>query len=221
HLLISDSVNTEIYNEGEGKEPDKVDNGNSIEQQSINLASHTLRIVKDCPTCWNLKYRAWKRLIKLKDAIATEVFSAEKYPTLSVIYPVVKVLKSEFNSNLSNIELDIDGYKPDISYYSKSDDNSESEYDNTSTQLPRIPPIQSVILKVKQEIYNSLQKYWGNRNNAGLLATLLDPRLKKMRPWPNYIKEKTIRLCCKELDTIANDRSLSIATSPATTSSTY
>ncbi|KAF0458560.1 hypothetical protein F8M41_000947 [Gigaspora margarita] len=41
-----------------------------------------------------------------------------------------------------------------------------------------------------------------------------------MHPWPNNIKEKTIRLCCEELDTIANDRPLSTATPPATTSST-
>ncbi|CAG8793870.1 5623_t:CDS:1, partial [Racocetra persica] len=70
------------------------------------------------------------------------------------------------------------------------------------------------------EIYNSLWKYWGNPNNAGLLATLLDLRLKKMHPWSNYIRERTIRLCYEELDIIANDRPLSTASSPATTSST-
>ncbi|CAG8828416.1 14926_t:CDS:1, partial [Dentiscutata erythropus] len=81
----------------------------------------------------------------------------------------------------------------DTSNYSESDDdNSESENDDASTQLPRTPHIQSLILQVKLEIYNSLRKYWGNPNNAGLLATLLDLRLKKMRPWPNYIRERTI-----------------------------
>ncbi|CAG8785823.1 4107_t:CDS:2 [Racocetra fulgida] len=81
-------------------------------------------------------------------------------------------------------------------------------------------PIQFVILQVKQKIYNSLQKYWGNLNNAGLLAILLDSRLKKICPWPNYIREKTIRLYREELDTIANDRPLPTASPQATTSST-
>ncbi|CAG8783666.1 23217_t:CDS:2, partial [Dentiscutata erythropus] len=48
HLSISESVNTEIYSEGE--EPGKVNNGNSIEQPIINLASHTFRMVKNCST---------------------------------------------------------------------------------------------------------------------------------------------------------------------------
>ncbi|CAG8661691.1 6906_t:CDS:2 [Dentiscutata erythropus] len=46
YLPIFESVNTEIYSED--KKSGKVDNRNSIEQPSINLASHTLRIVKDC-----------------------------------------------------------------------------------------------------------------------------------------------------------------------------
>ncbi|CAG8745671.1 16247_t:CDS:2, partial [Racocetra persica] len=117
---------------------------------------------------------------------ATEVFSGKKYPTLSVIYLVIKVLKSEFNLDLF-IEPDID------------------EYD---------------IIQVKQEIHNSLQKYWGIPNNAGLLAILLDLRLKTICPWPNHIQEKTIRLCCEELDTIVNNRPLSTASPPATTSLT-
>ncbi|CAG8657396.1 4225_t:CDS:2, partial [Racocetra persica] len=57
-------------------------------------------------------------------------------------------------------------------------------------------------------------------DDTSLLVTLLDLRLKKMHPWPNYIRERTIRLCREELDTIANDRPLSTASSPATTSST-
>ncbi|CAG8834055.1 17398_t:CDS:2, partial [Racocetra persica] len=130
HLLISESIDAKVYSEDE--EPSEVDNGNLIEQPNINLASQTLRLVKDCPTHWNSKYRSWKRLIKLKDAIiwleanlnisrnlderkdgqklrrCLSTFSAEKYPTLSVIYPVIEVLKSEFNSDLSRIEPDID-----------------------------------------------------------------------------------------------------------------
>ncbi|CAG8825729.1 16806_t:CDS:1, partial [Dentiscutata erythropus] len=67
YLLIFESIDTEVYSED--KEPGEVDNGNLIEQSNVNLASQALRLVKDCPTRWNSKYRLWKRLIKLKDAI--------------------------------------------------------------------------------------------------------------------------------------------------------
>ncbi|CAG8790276.1 15944_t:CDS:1, partial [Racocetra fulgida] len=48
HLLIPESVDTEIYNKGE--EPSEVDNRNSIEQPSINLVPQALQLVKNCLT---------------------------------------------------------------------------------------------------------------------------------------------------------------------------
>ncbi|KAF0531206.1 hypothetical protein F8M41_011906 [Gigaspora margarita] len=41
-----------------------------------------------------------------------------------------------------------------------------------------------------------------------------------MRPWPNYVREKAIRLYHIELDTITSNRPLSTAPLPTTTSFT-
>ncbi|CAG8623050.1 7154_t:CDS:2, partial [Racocetra fulgida] len=45
HLFVPESIDTEVYSEG--KEPDEVDNGNLIEQLSINSPPQVFWLVKD------------------------------------------------------------------------------------------------------------------------------------------------------------------------------
>ncbi|CAG8756206.1 18170_t:CDS:2, partial [Dentiscutata erythropus] len=80
----------------------------------------------------------------------------------------------------------------------------DSDSDNEEAQTLEIYDIQLIIACVKQAIYNSLWKYWGKPKYTGLLAILLDLWLKKMCFWPSYLHEKTIRICCKELDSITD-----------------
>ncbi|RIB08064.1 hypothetical protein C2G38_376823, partial [Gigaspora rosea] len=109
---------------------------------------------------------------------ATEAFSAEKYPTLSIIYPIIELLKFEFAVD-PNLPLVDDDYDLNDEYESDIDSGSEDEENYTQDILN----VQSTIAQVKWAIYNSLWKYWGTPMFTGLIATLLDPRLKKMRPW--------------------------------------
>ncbi|CAG8777646.1 8671_t:CDS:2, partial [Dentiscutata erythropus] len=98
HLPISKSVDTEIYSEGE--EPSKLKIVLLIGIRNIDHEK-------------NNKIKGYNRMKLVKELTkifepfnqATEAFSAERYPTLSIMYLVVKVLKSEFNFG---IEPDID-----------------------------------------------------------------------------------------------------------------
>jgi hypothetical protein len=61
---------------------------------------------------------------------------------------------------------------------SNSDD--EQEENPQSSNPPPRPNLDNVAITFQQKIYESLFDYWDQTSNIGLLATLLDPRLKKM-----------------------------------------
>ncbi|CAG8791356.1 27549_t:CDS:2, partial [Dentiscutata erythropus] len=135
------------------------------------------------------EWKLIRELIKIFELFdqATEAFSAEKFPTLSIVYPTIEVLKLEFSTYIdSNLAEDI---------FNKSELNIDSDSDNEDnlTNLPEIFDIELIINDVKNAIYHSLWRYWDNLSNIGLLATLLNPRLKQMRPWPAYLCEDTIK----------------------------
>ncbi|CAG8834023.1 14326_t:CDS:2, partial [Cetraspora pellucida] len=160
--LINNEFYFEEEEDGEVNNGDNTDS-EQLNISNINTTSKTLRPIKDCPTRWNSTYRSWERLLKLKDAIiwleanlkisqhsddkkdelvkifepfdqATEAFSAEKYPTLSVVYPIIEVLKSEFaaDPNLTLIEEDL---------------NEEYDSDSDSEEVQILEPhnIQTII----------------------------------------------------------------------------
>ncbi|CAG8731125.1 25023_t:CDS:2 [Cetraspora pellucida] len=204
-LPLPQSTNIKSYLENE--EPGEIDNGNNTDlEQSliINTVSKVLHLIKDCPTRWNSEYHSWKRLLKLKKLVeelikifepfnhATEKFSAKNYSTLSVVYPIIEVLKFKFAIDLNLLLIE-----DSIDKENKSDIDSDNEYENV-TDLQEKLNIHSVVAQV----------------NQSLIATLLDPRLKKMHPWSNYICKETIRTCHEELNTIAGEILVQAIASP-------
>ena len=53
-------------------------------------------------------------------------------------------------------------------------------------------PSSKIISKIRGVIYNSLWHYWHDSEDIGLVATLLDPRLKSMKAWSDKIRNETI-----------------------------
>ncbi|CAG8712171.1 3483_t:CDS:2, partial [Racocetra fulgida] len=90
------------------------------------------------------EWRLVKELINIFELFdeTTKVFSTKKYPTLLIVYPIIKFLKFKFATdlNLSLIEANIEEYASDI--------NSNSERDEDSNIQPsKALHIQSMILE--------------------------------------------------------------------------
>ncbi|CAG8629776.1 15036_t:CDS:2 [Dentiscutata erythropus] len=161
----------------------------------------------------------WKligELIKIFEPFdqATEVFSTKKFPILSIVYPTIEVLKLEFSTYIDS------DLAEDILNKSELNIDSDSDNEDSLTNLPEITDIEPIINDVKSAIYHSLWRYWDNPSNIGLLATLLDPRLKRMQPWPAYLHEDTIKECREQLNTIITDEPIQATTSSSTITST-
>ena len=60
------------------------------------------------------------------------------------------------------------------------------------TNRQKSPSSKMIISKVQRIIYNSLWHYWHDSENIGLVATLLDPRLKSISAWSDEIRNETI-----------------------------
>ncbi|CAG8697781.1 2688_t:CDS:2, partial [Racocetra fulgida] len=213
-LPSSSSVHAEAYTEVylDDEEVGEIDDGSNTEsekQLNVNTTSKPLRPIKD----YGQKLKRylpdeneWKLIEELvktfeKFDYATEAFSAEKYSTLSVVYPIIELLKFEFAVD-PNLPLVDDDYDLNDEYDSGSEDEgSEDEEDYTQDTLN----IQLTIAQVKRAIYNSLWKYWRTSMFTGLITTLLDPRLKKMRPWSEELRKETIRICREEYNNIIDE----------------
>ena len=75
-----------------------------------------------------------------------------------------------------------------------------------------MPLFKPIISKIWRIIYNSLWHYWHDSENIGLIATLLDSRLKSMKVWSDEIQNEIINKLRTEFKTwqnvVAADESL-------------
>ncbi|CAG8686845.1 9811_t:CDS:2, partial [Dentiscutata heterogama] len=131
-----------------------------------------------------LKYWEWDLLDHLIDLFkpieeATEWLGGQKYCTLSLIYPTIQALKYDY----------------------------VEETEKTDSSINR-PNFTKTINLVKNAIYDALYNYFDSPPNSVLLASILDPRFKKMKRWPEEEKERTITLLRSEYTLFKNDELL-------------
>ncbi|CAH1760274.1 6185_t:CDS:2 [Entrophospora sp. SA101] len=87
-----------------------------------------------------------------------------------------------------------------IGHEISSDDESSGDDSRNIKQL-KAQSSQQIISKVKGIIYNLLWNYWSDSEKIGLMATLLDPKLKLMKVWSNETREQAIKKLCTEFNT--------------------
>src|SRR5690242_9788557 len=75
----------------------------------------------------------------------------------------------------------------------KANEETDEENDEKIDYINR-PNITKVVNLVKNTIYDVLLNYFDSSPNLVLLASILDPRFKKMKGWPEEEKEKAITL---------------------------
>ncbi|CAG8652506.1 15998_t:CDS:2 [Cetraspora pellucida] len=85
--------------------------------------------------------------------------------------------------------------------------------DSEEVQVLEPHDIPTKIAQIKQAICDSLWKYWGNLKHTCLLATLLDPKLKRMHPISSHLRETAIRVCHQELENITDTIPIQITSS--------
>ncbi|CAG8614683.1 17052_t:CDS:2, partial [Cetraspora pellucida] len=160
-LPYSSSVHAETYVEVylKDEEVGEIDDGSNTEsekQLNINTTPKPLRPIKDYDRKDGQKLKRylpnedeWKLIEELVKTFeqfdhAMETFSAEKYPTLSVVYLIIELLKFQFVVD-PNLPLVNDVYDLDNEYESNIDSDSEDEENYTQDTLN----IQSTIAQVK------------------------------------------------------------------------
>ncbi|CAG8498676.1 16909_t:CDS:2 [Racocetra fulgida] len=124
-----------------------------------------------------------------------------RYPTLSFIHPLMEVIKFKYAPNLDEDNYDNDkGFQEAFNFDSESDlseeenDISVNIQENRSENNPEI-----IVKKIQIIIYNSLFEYWDYPSQICLLATLLDPRLRKMTFANDDVHNHTIEECHSQL----------------------
>ncbi|CAB4423675.1 unnamed protein product [Rhizophagus irregularis] len=163
------------------------------------------------PHEWNLLKQIVDLLEPFEDA--TTYFSGTSYATLSIIYPLIQVLKFKYaeNDEVNDDDLELEQDAPNFQH-EESDEESDlsdsDEEDNLELDTPKqsithhhqirskaaaastIQPAQDILKIMKQTIYNSLFVYWNEPIMIGLLAFLLDPRLKTLSNWDEETRNK-------------------------------
>ncbi|CAG8665967.1 13658_t:CDS:2, partial [Dentiscutata erythropus] len=86
----------------------------------------------------------------------------------------------------------------------ETEDKTEEETDSSTIR----PNITKIINSVKNTIYNALFKYFDSSSHFVLLASILDPRFKKIKEWPKEDKERAIALLRSEYTYIKDEESL-------------
>ncbi|CAG8646765.1 17762_t:CDS:2, partial [Racocetra fulgida] len=79
----------------------------------------------------------------------------------------------------------------------EAEEETENETDEEPNSINRLN-INNIINLVKTTIYNALFNYFDTLPNSILLASILDPRFKRMKGWPEEEKERTITLLKSE-----------------------
>jgi hypothetical protein len=88
-----------------------------------------------------------------------------------------------------------------------SEDECESEKgeEDKHNSHYTLPEIGTIINYVKKSIYDALFHYFDSPPKFALLASLLDSRFKKMRGWPNEVRETAISLLKEEYQLLKSE----------------
>ncbi|CAH1768145.1 11743_t:CDS:2, partial [Entrophospora sp. SA101] len=161
------------------------DNGNSIQwladtlpYEANNDSKKDARCLKQCLLQdyeWDLLEKVLLLLKPFEEA--TTFFSGAQYPTSSLMYPTIQKLKIKYACGVTG--------------RNRKDDNDNDESQKKSNPPPR-PNLNNIAMIFQQKIYESLFDYWNQTSDIGLLATLLDPRLKKMVLFDYETRTRTI-----------------------------
>src|SRR6266542_2983706 len=123
---------------------------------------------------------------------ATTLLGGSNYTTLSLMHPVISDLKVKFKDQALSassftepividltkpiIILDDEDNEELIEFLSENDD--EIIHPTTKTKINLPMPTEEILDQIKIIISQAFDKYWNELSDLGLIASLLDPRVK-------------------------------------------
>ena len=146
-------------------------------------------------------------IIKLLEPfeILTNKFGGKSYVTISLIYPhiykLIESLKrpnsSEISADFLNEDLDDNEINPEANDNEVSvevfDSNEHNNKKKTKLNISYPSDTTELEVKFQNALHDSLINYWSIPTSHGLLASLMDPRFKKLRFTNEEEKTRTIQ----------------------------
>ena len=145
----------------------------------------------------------------------TRLLGGSKYVTLSLIYPLIFSLKKyikdtlgfDYNENINEILLDDNMENEVLEEFEEIPDSEvadmvEIDERGTKKNFNISTPIKTsgLIVLFLKALNESLKKYWSVPSDIGLLATLLDPRSKKLLCFNETEKQQATTLLIKKYE---------------------
>jgi hypothetical protein len=138
---------------------------------------------------------------------ATTILGGETYATLNLMHPIISELQGEFimmTTNLDTLQIvdltnETTVLDDDDESILENDDESIDPKTKRKIQINRSMSTEGVLDQIKVNINHALNKYWNVPSDLGLMATILDPRMKILNFATITEKSKAKELIINEL----------------------
>ncbi|CAG8734367.1 26636_t:CDS:2, partial [Dentiscutata erythropus] len=177
-----------VYNSQTSKY-ENIDDNNSLNNLATSQTSTNDQILSNFALDQDPTTKVFKPIKE-----ATKWLSGQKYCILSLIFPTIQVLKY----NYIVIEEDNKVSENETVEKETKEEDINDDTDNEEVDEPTRPNIDKIIKLVKNSIYNALFNYFDTPPDPALLASLLDPRFKRIKEWSENEKERAISLLTSE-----------------------
>ncbi len=154
-------------------------------------------------------------------AEAITYLGASKYVTHSIMSPLLKKIKKYIKpENTRSQNIDIEKIADIFAEKEKEKKAECKNIQNISRErlnLNELFNITKMLKKVKLNLYNAMELYWGKEEEETLISALLDPRIKSLEFIDDdEVRDKTKDLLKNKYDQLKADSSLTAPATPST-----
>ena len=137
----------------------------------------------------DLESNEWNTIKELLNILgpfaeATQYLSSSKYVSVSFVYPIIYDLKKRFKPFVTvtdtNLNTKNDAFEDNIVPEDDSEEIIETNISQRHIKVKYPQNCSGLIQKIKGSLYNALDHYWKVNEMEVMIATILDPRTKKM-----------------------------------------
>ena len=186
----------------------------------------------------DLESNEWNTIKELLNILgpfaeATQYLGSSKYVSVSFVYPIIYDLKKRFKPFVTVTDINLntknDAFEDNIVPEDGSEKTIETNISQRHIKVKYPQNCSGLIQKIKGSLYNALDHYWKVNEMEVMIATILDPRTKKMEfgndsnLYEQTKEELTYRYSLIKLENDKNldDEQVESSTSQANLNQTY